>query len=160
MCWGLATARHCTPALGHIMEAALQPPALHSGLLPDGVAKMKARHVTALLWGCAVLLHQPSAVLNNLAIMMQSTTHAAGWTPGHYRHLQSNSVAQSTTTSSLFSGKLFFCQTQPVTLCSETDVNNSSMQFESSFSLANLTCAACGGLDQAELLLICRSVQL
>ena len=75
-CWGLATARHCTPALEHMMHAGLQPDAPHTGLLPEGVAKMKARQVTALLWGCAVLLHQPAALLTNLASVIQSTTGA------------------------------------------------------------------------------------
>lgn len=76
MCWGLATARHCSPALEHIMHAGLHPAAQHTGLLPDGVAKMKARQVTALLWGCSVLLHQPAAVLTNLTTVIQSTTGA------------------------------------------------------------------------------------
>ena len=74
--WGLATARHCTPALEHMMHAGLQPAAPHPGLLPEGVAKMKARQVTALLWGCGVLLHQPAAVLTNLASVTQNTTGA------------------------------------------------------------------------------------
>lgn len=76
ICWGLATARHCTPAVEHMMHAGLQPAAPHTGLLPEGVAKMKARQVTALMWGCAVLLHQPAAVLTNLASVIQSTTGA------------------------------------------------------------------------------------
>lgn len=76
MSWGLATARHCSPALEHIMHAGLHPAAPHTGLLPDGVAKMKARQVTALLWGCAVLLHQPAAVLTNLTSVLQNTTGA------------------------------------------------------------------------------------
>lgn len=75
-CWGLAAARHCTPALEHMMHAGLQAAAPHTGLLSEGVAKMKARQVTALLWGCAVLLHQPAAVLTNLASVIQSTTGA------------------------------------------------------------------------------------
>ncbi|KAL3145323.1 hypothetical protein ABBQ38_001583 [Trebouxia sp. C0009 RCD-2024] len=73
-CWGLATARHSTAALDHMMHAGLQATAPHTGLSPEGVARMKARQVTALLWGCAVLLHQPTAVLNNLASVLQSTT--------------------------------------------------------------------------------------
>lgn len=73
-CWGLATARHSTAALDHMMHAGLRPTTPHTGLSPEGVARMKARQVTALLWGCAVLLHQPAAVLTNLANVLQSTT--------------------------------------------------------------------------------------
>ncbi|KAL3144929.1 hypothetical protein ABBQ32_003436 [Trebouxia sp. C0010 RCD-2024] len=76
-CWGLATARHSTAALDHMMHAGLQAVAPHTWLLPEGVARMKARQVTALLWGCAVLLHQPTAVLTNLATVIQSTTGLA-----------------------------------------------------------------------------------
>ena len=77
-CWGLATARHCTPALGHMM---------HAGLQPEVVANMKARQVTALLWGCAVLLHQPAAVLTNLASTVESSSGAA-YPPGRPLHVQ------------------------------------------------------------------------
>ena len=76
--WGLATARHCTPAMDHIMLTALQPTASHQGLLPAGLAELRPRQVTALLWGCAVLLQQPGAVLDNLACIMHSNQAAAG----------------------------------------------------------------------------------
>lgn len=72
-CWGLATARHSTAALDHIIRAGLRPTAPNTGLLPEGMAKMKPRQVTALLWGCAVLLHHPEAVLTNLASVVQNT---------------------------------------------------------------------------------------
>ena len=77
-CWGLATARHCTSSLGQMVDAALHPTAPHAGLLPEGLAKMKGRQVTALLWGCAVLYHQPKVVLDNLAVVMQNRAGMAG----------------------------------------------------------------------------------
>ena len=62
MCWGLATARHCTPALGHVLDEWLM----------GGVLEAKPRQVTALLWGCAVLLHQPHPLLAGLATRFQT----------------------------------------------------------------------------------------
>lgn len=61
MCWGLATARHCTPELTHLLD---------QGLLLESLVELKPRQVTALLWGCAILLHQPHAVLRSLAVML------------------------------------------------------------------------------------------
>ena len=78
-CWGLATARHCTPALGQMINAGLHPAAPRTGLLPECIAQMKGRQVTALLWGCAVLYHQPPAVLTILDSVMQYNSEAGPW---------------------------------------------------------------------------------
>ncbi|DBA79516.1 TPA: hypothetical protein ACH3X2_007703 [Trebouxia sp. C0005] len=56
VCWGLATARHCTPALGHIL----------GGRMAERLCELNPRQTTALLWGCAILLHQPHAALQKL----------------------------------------------------------------------------------------------
>ncbi|KAL0018156.1 hypothetical protein WJX77_006603 [Trebouxia sp. C0004] len=56
VCWGLATARHCTPALGHILDERMA----------ERLCELKPRQMTALLWGCAILLHQPHAALQGL----------------------------------------------------------------------------------------------
>ena len=57
VCWGLATARHCTPALGHILD----------GRMAECLCELNPRQMTALLWGCAILLHQPHAALHRLS---------------------------------------------------------------------------------------------
>jgi len=57
VCWGLATARHCNPALGHILD----------GRMAERLCELNPRQMTALLWGCAILLHQPHAALQILS---------------------------------------------------------------------------------------------
>lgn len=57
VCWGLATARHCTPALGNILD----------GRMAERICELSPRQMTALLWGCAILLHQPHAALQRLS---------------------------------------------------------------------------------------------
>ena len=57
-CWGLAHARHCTPALHDILQA---------NQLPASLAQLKAQQVTTMLWSCATLNHQPVEILTSLA---------------------------------------------------------------------------------------------
>ena len=89
MCWGLATARHCTPELNHL---------LNQGLLLESLVELKPRQVTALLWGCAILLHRPHAVLRSLAVMLGTGSvsgmsvqrlcaHTTAWCHSFYAHV-------------------------------------------------------------------------
>ena len=68
MCWGLATARHCTPAL----------PAATQQLSLQDLDGLKPRLVTAMLWGCAVLLQQPKSVIAQLTITLSPEGKGAG----------------------------------------------------------------------------------